>query len=531
MNFAETRLELGIDYGTVGGPRFSTSIIVDGSGAEQRNANWTQSLGRWQLGERSLSQDELDYFLDFHAARKGAAEGFRFRDWADYQGKSQPLGTGDGTKTQFQLVKKYTIGAYSAIRPVLKPIGGTVKVYSNGIPQDTVSVDVATGIVTFQAAPSLGAALTADFEFDVPVRFEQDKVDFRFDAYEAAGRAIFNLAPLSVVEIRIPPVIAVPPSAVHSRIDETLDLGYDYGTVGGPAYNTNITTVGAGYERRENNWNASRGRWQIGDRTLTRAELDYLIAFFRVTNGSATEFDYQDWQRDRSVPVRFEQDSIEFRFDALEPETGEAIFYLAGLPLTEIAEGAVADYQRYRYEYENGIFIFIPDPAGYETLAAAEAAASAAFDQRYRCENGNCVADPSGPYTNLAECKAALIPASFTGGQCPILYLFKTAHHWTYNGIPFSDTGVYGPVYGPIGDWRVRYPAQDAAVFEVLCHGTPNGAFGYPPGRWAVQDWQAYSGTGGAIPHDFAITVNSVYPQDSNQPDDCGDPPPRCRQI
>jgi uncharacterized protein (TIGR02217 family) len=346
MSFAEIRLDLGIDYGTRGGPRFSTSIIVDGSGAEQRNANWGQPLGRWQLGERSLTQLEIHYFLDFHTARKGATEGFRFKDWTDYQAKFQPIGTGDGNKTQFQLVKNYTIAAYSAIRPILKPVGGTVKIYLNGVKQASGwSIDITTGVVTFAAAPGAGVALTADFEFDVPVRFEQDKIEFRFDAYEVGtGLAIFHLDNLSLVEDRLAPTIRVAPLAVPSRIDHVLDLGYDYGTLGGPAYNTTITTVGSGYERRTSNWDNSRGRWQIGDRTLTRAELDYLIAFYRVVRGTAAGFGFKNWQQEINVPVRFEQDSIEFRFDAHDPGTGEAIFYLAGLSVAETLDGVSALY-------------------------------------------------------------------------------------------------------------------------------------------------------------------------------------------
>ena len=36
--------------------------------------------------------------------------------------------------------------------------------------------DVATGLVTFASAPADGAAITAGFEFDVPVRFDTDSL-------------------------------------------------------------------------------------------------------------------------------------------------------------------------------------------------------------------------------------------------------------------------------------------------------------------------------------------------------------------
>jgi uncharacterized protein (TIGR02217 family) len=36
------------------------------------------------------------------------------------------------------------------------------------------SIDTTTGIVTFSVPPALEAEVTADFEFDVPVRFDTD---------------------------------------------------------------------------------------------------------------------------------------------------------------------------------------------------------------------------------------------------------------------------------------------------------------------------------------------------------------------
>lgn len=342
MSFTEERLELGIDYGTVGGFRFSTTVIVDGAGNEQRNANWIQPLGRWQIGDRTLNREALSYFLDFLTDRKGAQEGFRFRDWADYEAQGQYLGTGDGNTTQFQLVKSYSIGLYTAIRAIQKPVGGTIKIYLDGTQiteWDDWWVDEVTGILAFVTAPEDGVGITADFEFDVPVRFEQDKLDFRFDAYvdeDGSVEVIFHLSSLTLLEIRLPTLLSIPLETFPARFEDILNLGFDYGTVGGPAYSTTITGVGAGYERRENNWEQSRGRWQIGDRTLRRSQLDYLISFFRIVKGAASGFIYKDWASNRDVPVRFEQDSIEFRFDAYDPESKEVIFYLAGLPVVEI---------------------------------------------------------------------------------------------------------------------------------------------------------------------------------------------------
>ena len=44
----------------------------------------------------------------------------------------------------------------------------------------------AAGIVTFAAAPEEDAAITASFEFDVPVRFDTDRLDIELTGFDAA---------------------------------------------------------------------------------------------------------------------------------------------------------------------------------------------------------------------------------------------------------------------------------------------------------------------------------------------------------
>jgi uncharacterized protein (TIGR02217 family) len=54
-------------------------------------------------------------------------------------------------------------------------VAGTVRIALDGVELASGwSVDATTGIVTFAAAPGAGVAITAGFEFDVPVRFDSD---------------------------------------------------------------------------------------------------------------------------------------------------------------------------------------------------------------------------------------------------------------------------------------------------------------------------------------------------------------------
>ena len=76
---------------------------------------------------------------------------------------------------------------------------GSVLIALDGIPQSSgFSVDDATGVVTFDSAPGVGVAVTAGFKFDVPVRFDTDRLDVDLDAF-AAGSAPH----VPLVEIRV----------------------------------------------------------------------------------------------------------------------------------------------------------------------------------------------------------------------------------------------------------------------------------------------------------------------------------------
>jgi uncharacterized protein (TIGR02217 family) len=144
--------------------------------------------------------------IAFFEARAGQLYGFRFRDFAD--GKScapgatpaatdQALGTGDGATREFQLRKAYADTAASHVRDIVKPVASSVLVAVDGVaPGGGFAVDAATGLVTFDAAPADGAALTAGFLFDTPVRFDTDTLSVNL-----AGFAAGEMASIPLTEI------------------------------------------------------------------------------------------------------------------------------------------------------------------------------------------------------------------------------------------------------------------------------------------------------------------------------------------
>lgn len=199
MAFVDVQFPTDISYGSAGGPEYATDVVASASGFEQRNVNWSEARARYNVAHGVKTKAQLDALIAFFRARKGRAHGFRFKDWTDYQVSGEALGTGDGTRTQFQLVKHYASGSVTETRTITKPVSGTVLIYKNAVLQSSgVSVDATTGVVTFTTAPAAGVVVTATFEFDVPVRFDTDKLSASLDAY-----GIHSWLDIPLVEVRV----------------------------------------------------------------------------------------------------------------------------------------------------------------------------------------------------------------------------------------------------------------------------------------------------------------------------------------
>ena len=191
MAFHEVRFPDNISRGARGGPERRTQIVELASGDEERNASWANSRRRYDVAYGIRRGDDLAAVVAFFEARNGRLYGFRFKDWGDYKSclpsgtpspTDQVIGTGDGATTAFQLVKRYVSGAQSWTRAIAKPVAGSVGISLDGVEQVSGwSVDMTTGFVTFSVEPGVGVAITAGFEFDVPVRFDTDALDVTLD--------------------------------------------------------------------------------------------------------------------------------------------------------------------------------------------------------------------------------------------------------------------------------------------------------------------------------------------------------------
>ena len=185
MTFLEVDFPDAIAQGAVGGPEFSTDVIVLSSGFEQRNARWSEGRGRFDVSTGLKDPQDFEDLIAFAQVVRGRLFGFRFKHWLEYKSiavdqpitkDDQIIGNGDGSTTIFQTVKNYTVGVQTVTKDIKKLKSGYLLAIEGILQNDPAdyTIDLNTGLVTLTSAAGSGDNITSGYEFDIPVRFNTD---------------------------------------------------------------------------------------------------------------------------------------------------------------------------------------------------------------------------------------------------------------------------------------------------------------------------------------------------------------------
>lgn len=175
--FESPRFPDGIALGSDIGPEFTTEIASAASGREVRDTPqpYPRIVGDISPGVKTATQFAV--LRPFFWVAQGRLNAWRLRDPTDHAFAHSGTETGVVrmlTSTTFQLFKRYSSGAQTFDRKIRKPVAGTLNVQVSGAPV-TFTVDTTTGIITIASAPS-ASAVTVSGEFDVPMRFDVDRL-------------------------------------------------------------------------------------------------------------------------------------------------------------------------------------------------------------------------------------------------------------------------------------------------------------------------------------------------------------------
>lgn len=197
MSFLEIRFPESISFNSSSILEFNTTIIKSKNGYEQRNINWNTNKMKFNIINGIKTKAELDEVITFFRNVRGAGYGFRFKDWTDYQVDNQYLGLGDGVTKEFQLIKSYRVSDNIVYyRKITKPVISTVRVFINDIENKDFNIDLTTGLITLNIAPEIDSTIKANFEFDVPVRFENDIMEITMNSINSG-----NIKDITLIEI------------------------------------------------------------------------------------------------------------------------------------------------------------------------------------------------------------------------------------------------------------------------------------------------------------------------------------------
>lgn len=218
MSFLESpRFPDYIAKGAQRAPGYFTTLTRNVGGYEQSSIWLTYPTHEYNIGSGIDTADVIEDLNYFFHVMGGKGHRFRFKDWFDYKSCgiledytawdtdiAQLIGVGTGAALQeLQLIKTYEITgaspALTRVRQIRKPVSGTVKVGWNGA-WKTITTDwtvtTTTGIVTLVNGYS--GNIYAGYEFDVPVRFDTDKLPATTPDFN-----ILEATNIPIIEVRV----------------------------------------------------------------------------------------------------------------------------------------------------------------------------------------------------------------------------------------------------------------------------------------------------------------------------------------
>jgi hypothetical protein len=215
--------ELNVNYDLIEGYEWIVAQVLGASGKEWRGTPWSLPRRRYTLSYSYLSPDDMESLVGFYLQQKSLASPFFYapilRPGQSHQIANQSLGTGDGSETDFQIIRSWG-GYYDETIQYLNPYppyfgwgeggwgegfwgGGGITgfaeppyVYLDGVLQYSGYSIGTDSVITFDAPPGVGVEVTVDFSFFVRCRFEE----------ALGGQLVFynlyNFKEVSLVEVK-----------------------------------------------------------------------------------------------------------------------------------------------------------------------------------------------------------------------------------------------------------------------------------------------------------------------------------------
>lgn len=167
--------------------------VIKKSGKGKRKTLSRRAYPEWEIrcSYTCLDTAAIKKAAGFFGMVRGAFQEFLWKDPEDYREENVRIGTGDGINREFQLIRNF---GELYVEPVTDIVVGSLTVYVNGVQVGAVVGD--DGLVTLTVAPTLGAVITATYEYYWRVAFKDD--DMSWDNF---WYGYYKLNTISVVTV------------------------------------------------------------------------------------------------------------------------------------------------------------------------------------------------------------------------------------------------------------------------------------------------------------------------------------------
>jgi uncharacterized protein (TIGR02217 family) len=185
----------GLGFSVIKRPVFYNAQAKSGSGYTVRvgyaqTPTWEWDL-LWDYLPDNGTPSDLKNLMGFFLAMQGSLTPFCYQDPDDYTQLGIEIGTGNGSSTQFTLVRGTNPGSSNqGIENIgILNTAATFNVYLNSVLQSPSSYTVNTGLpyqqsITFASAPANGLIVSVDMSWYYWVHFKDDQYDFEKFLYQ-----------------------------------------------------------------------------------------------------------------------------------------------------------------------------------------------------------------------------------------------------------------------------------------------------------------------------------------------------------
>jgi uncharacterized protein (TIGR02217 family) len=147
---------------------FSTLVFQADSGREKRRAKWSRPVRMVSCSLNNQSEAGVALVWDFFKARQGKYDPFWVKFPTSYKVTGEAVGIGNGVQTVFPLdYFPIDIASFKGYVNGVLVVGGYT--LQNDLTNETAKI-------VCSVPPVAGAVVTADYEYYIQVRFDDDKL-------------------------------------------------------------------------------------------------------------------------------------------------------------------------------------------------------------------------------------------------------------------------------------------------------------------------------------------------------------------